>query len=1336
MSDQQRNSSFIPFNTNLHRRIFALFLLATIWVGNSFADAEAGWNALFNNDPIAAEAAFMEVPEDSPDRSTAMDGLVLARWMLGDVQGMYNGWSELLQSGGEEAAPTQPWWPGYLKALKLKNLRGHDPEETLELLNIILNLRHITDEHRHAVLEEIAEQEENHGEIDKLEEHLKELGVIRDWWYIAGPFGLSGQGDLKVEFPPETDLWQSSWPSWLGTVHPKPHIIDQPGPVPVDRTGWLNFYDLTSPEGSTAYAVTVLEGTRIGTARLIVESACDVRVWWDGYGVLERDSSQQDYSRRLETMVPIRRGPILLVIKATQATDWRVRVRLDDPKGLEAPWTIADRSQTATANMIISPFGFTPPSIAAANDATQENASAPAETLSPTIAVENLPHGKILDSLYARIAAAKYSQIKEAHTHLANLRQACMEAGAGNWALLDLLEANQLMFEARLRPQSRTRLQQEALQAYQNALERCPLLASAATGLANYYLERDQLDQALEVTETFIDETWKPTGRPIPPFVTEMYGQLQMKKNWHLRARSSMITAHESGWPQLPSLYLELANHAEQSGRSSEALGWITEGLRHFPDSDQLIDRVFSLPPGTLETNKSARKALRDTIDANVKMHPASFRWRRRACHLERADGELDKALEIMQQTVADLPHIEEAKESLAALLAYTEPANAEAAEKAYKEALQAAPWDLSLQKTVDAMETIRGVETQPFYKPYDIRFEDLDLSAAEKWNNTRAGSVFLIDLMVLDLMPSGAYRAYIHQAVRILNEEGRRDWAEYVIPSGVELIEARTINPDGKIWPVDHIKSLSGQQALSFFEVQEGTIVEYAYAQTVNWNRSPGRNYYAGRFFFGAFEQPMLVSKLVLLSPPDLEPRIDWTDESIEPLRNEDGSLPVSEGKTVRIWEAKEQDGIKRESFTPPIQRLVPSVSITTAKSWLPQIQDVLASLDQIREPGPWIADLLNEIGLDADGADRQRVAKLVNWVRDEIEEGSGSGTAHDAAVLRTGAAHAKISLLEALLQEAKYEVYPVMILPLSAVQAGTGGDGFAPMPSGKIGTVSLLRVTLPDEDWKVIYVDPTARYAKPFYLLPEYRTRLALVLDPRGYYVEPIDSDLWQGGWTENRHYVRLNPDCSSSISGSVDFMGIFKPLVIRLSKNSEAEDRFVRQSVSSAFRGLAVENAVLEGVDDVMGQPSITFRGALPNHQRTTGSDTNGLAIREIDLDPNPVELSNAIREVTRTSPVVIESPLTHNPSEITYDLSALLEEGKWRPELPEDVFIMDRFGIFTLTSRLEGSTVHVRRSMLIPPQSIEKEKYGDFAEFCRKVDEGERLKLKLRPLQDTL
>lgn len=1299
------------------RRLFLSFTAILLAAVAAQASVEEGWQHLLANRPIEAEKAFL-ASVDTPEGHDALEGLVLSKWLLGDAPGMYETWMRLLQTADEDGNSGRPWWPGYFTGLQYPALQGGDPRVKLEACRIVHSLRHLSDRQRHIALENIAALEERLGE-ENVEEDLARLGVVRDWWYVAGPFGLAGAGDLQVTFPPEVDLWAEKWSGWLGEVKPIPLYVEGEAPMPADRCGWLDFGQLTRREGDVAYAVTVLEGTRVGKARLLVETSCDVRVWWDGQGVLERDRQRHDTASVYETEVPVRRGPILVVIKAKTDRNWRLRVRVDDPEGVDPPWTLASRSETSTEGLAIEPFEST--------EGGETSSEEPAVTRGmDTPTLPDVPQAELLKSIYDTLGAIQSARIPEARSELLKLRGVCEKLNAAAWALPDLLEANLNLVESRARPNSSTRLLQQAQRAFEKARAGCPLAVDATVGLCSYYIRRDQIEEALEQAEAFVSETWEPTGRPLPSTLDETLANLYNRKGWRLRARNRYVAVHEGNWPSDSGLYDQLVSHAQSMGRSGEALDWLLRGLERFPRSGRLFNRLASLPAGLLSGNKAAAKAIAEILETQQRLHPNDPNWRRRAVHLARLRGDLEGGLEVARRAVQELPHSSELKELLANFQAVAQPEQVQENRAAYRAALDVAPWRDNLRRALQVLPVADG-ETSAVSKmedpfgPFDVQLDDLDLSEAERWQESRAGSVFLIDIVALELQPEGTYREYIHQAVRILNEQGRRAWAEHVIPSGVDLRMARTIAPDGTSWPVDHIRALNGQQALSFFEVREGSIVEYAYTRTVSWNLAPGRNTYTRKNYFGAIEEPMLLSKLVVLAPPGVDPIAVWGEKSLPVERQ-----TLESGLTAYVWESRGQEPVKSESYMPPVDRLVPTVQVTTASSWQPPVTELLALLQGAREPGPWIGELLTEIALPEKIGDRQRIAKIVAWVHEEIQAGSGNGTALDTAVLRSGSNISKLMLLEALIREAGYEAIPARMLPLSIDRAGNTPDGFGPFPGNGLGGALLLRVTLPDEDGRVAYLDPSARYAEPFYLQPGYQSSVALVLDSKGYYAEPVSPERWQGGWIETRLNLRLDPDRSAAVTGSLRFEGPYRQLLVQLAKNAESKERFVRQQAGNAVRGLVVDLASLEDAENPTGRPHLVLRGSLPEHQR-------GADVREVDLCPSPSELAQSlIQEVTRATPMTIGSAVAHQPLEILYDLKPLLTEGAWNPEIPQDALLLDRFGVFTLTARLEGAVLRVRRSLLLPPQEIDARLYGEFAEFCRRVDESERAILRLRPI----
>ncbi|HQH70934.1 MAG TPA: DUF3857 domain-containing protein, partial [bacterium] len=978
--------------------------------------------------------------------------------------------------------------------------------------------------------------------------------------------------------------------------------------------------------------------------------------------------------------VPVQAGKNLLVVKS-QFTNpaWWIRASLQSAGG-EPSWKSIPFQTADFASMFLLPF-----------DAAQPPRIEREESRSPY--PFDLPEAKlpIEQAVQHVLLAAWHQDRKESAAAQEHLKQAAAVAPA--FSFLYALEGTAALGRAADRPQSKSRFHQEAEAAFQKALELDPHSRAALVGLQSYYLDRDQIDQALDLLNTHVAAYPTLLTEGYPNLLRYAFGILYSRKNFAAEAARAF---EESSKVFIPSyeVYRHLFDYHMRNNDQRGAAAVIQQALDAFPAYMPFLEsakQVWDALPGEVDLSGILKRA--------VHLHPHTLPYHFLTAGLLVQQGKLDEARALyasLRERYPNNPDLVEESARLA-LLASDQPSALAGYEQAYRMNPRA-------MRPFQALRDLGGKNDFPYQK-YDTRLEELDLSQVKKWENTRASGVYLLDLMVLDLHDDGTYDQYIHQAIQVFNQEGLEKWAEMVIPKGgnIEIIKARTITPDGLEWDVANVQDLGQQQSLSMYGLTPGAILEYAYLERAG-SSDPGINIQGGGYFFAAEDDSMLLSKLTVIRPADVPFHLDSNPKDFAPVVTQEGD------KTIYVWEKRLSDGIKPESFSPPLAERVPAIQWSTCPDWLTFAERQRISLWGFEEPSADVARLAGDLK-QGSGSRQELVQKVYDWIQKNIEETEGGTTTADTMALRAGARYQKLRLARQLLRQAGVETR------LAYALENDEHDGFRPLPNIAYPGAPVLIIPRQEGIGERILLDFGSRFLPYNRVPPTLRRMMAFVQDGPVPYFEPLDPALWDEGLLDRQAVLQLRDDRSAAIQGTYRYDNMLDQIVREALTNPEVKQRLVDAQLTTEFQGIRVEKSSLEDLDDLNLPPRLEFSGSLPDIAKPAGD-------RQLKMSPILVRAnaSALVREPARAFPLVFESSPVWNTLELRFDMARYLEQGASIP-LPDNVLLLTEYGYYSLFYAWEGTQVVVKRTLLIPKQKIQPEVYEGFVRFCRDIDQAE-------------
>ena len=922
----------------------------------SYASLDSAWQALLQNKYSEAKTEFQKDLQTKEEQ--ALQGLFISAWAEGDSPNMAKFLSGLISK-----YPDSPYLPAYLAFCGNANLQGWSSIEKAKGIEIALT------KSKNPFLQEISNfklSEIRDMLLDPMiERSSRDAGLLLDQWSVIGPFGKTGFGDFFESFGPEI-RFATTYPGWQKEVRWNNYAL-------VDRAGMLEFDSLIYPVQGIVYAANVVECSSETKSLLTVYSPSNVRVWWNGEPVLQKNQIFLDTAKTISIPVTLKAGKNLLLIKSDRANTWWMRASLQSVGDEKAAFKSIPFVPEEFNNVFLRPFDST-------MTKSQESTGLCSEY--PL----SLPDasGSLSLRVFQSLLLAEWHQDRAEFDAVRDSLQAIIKS-APKFSLPYSLFGDAAMRFASIRTGSKARFQREAEQSFQKALELDPHSRIALIGLQTYYLERDQTDQALDGFDKHLKQYPDLLSSGYTGMMDYSHGLLYARKNFVGEAVACFKKSLDGFLPSFK-IYEHLFTHYESNQDTVHAFAIAKEALSFFP-----AYLPFLKMGNRLSWDQAQKLEIHDWLEKSVNIHPFSLRYALAMGEYYAHFGKWEEArgwYGKMRDKFPDYPQLLENQAQSSFLLS-----DREEALRLYRKAFELNPGDTQVFKV---LRDVAGRSGFPYLK-YDVSLKDLDIEKAQKWQQSRASGIFLLDIMVLDLKEDGTSDQYVHQAIQILNQEGIDKWSEIVIPSGgnVEIIKARTITPDGTEWAVSNMQNLNNQQSLSMYGLEPGAIVEYAYLLHTG-RTDPGLNYNYGGYFFGSDDDPMMVSQITIVRPKNLPFHCDAQPKSFLPLVSED------DGKIIACWRKDMQDGQKRtEAFSPSLSERVPSIEWSTCRDWLPFVEQYRSVQWGYEEKSEVIDNLVAQLKQKSKSS-LEYVRNVYDWIRVNIEEGSGGSTTADTLILK----------------------------------------------------------------------------------------------------------------------------------------------------------------------------------------------------------------------------------------------------------------------------------------------------------------------------------------------
>jgi tetratricopeptide (TPR) repeat protein len=556
---------------------------------------------------------------------------------------------------------------------------------------------------------------------------------------------------------------------------------------------------------------------------------------------------------------------------------------------------------------------------------------------------------------------------------------------------------------------------------------------------------------------------------------------------------------------------------------------------------------------------------------------------------------------------------------------------------------------------------------------------------------------VLVFDYMVVRVFEDGSALELIHNIYKVQSDEAVDDLGEFRLPEGAYLLKLQTVKPDGRRIEPDFI---AGKGTTSLPNLVRGDYIEYEYVRPLNAPDGFPGGFLGDRFYFRSFEVPFDISHLLLVVPREMELTIDPRGPAPRPEER------IEEGLRILSFRVQASTPLRPEPLSVAAREYIPSVNAGIGATWSRFVDSIRDALKDRDIDDPAVRRLVSLIVARAGDDDLSRARALYRWVLRNTENTDDSFS--QAAAMLRARTGSRSRILNYLLELAGIPC------SLALVRSLRGDATRSPLADPETYDYLLLRVDA-GPDAAPVWLSTSERWAPFGFVPPHLRGQEALLLEAGAPRVAVRRSLLG-----EDAHQmlfdIRLRKDGSASVD-AVERLSGSRAVAWRQQlegvASADLERWFEEQHAARLVPGAALASLQINAREQTELPLELLYSfevGALGRRVRKGWALTGLLQSRLA---------ASYARTAERTTAEII---VPETDREITLRIS--LPPGIRPPRLPEDISLRGPGrSAFTLRARRENDIVVLQRNLRLPVMRVEPRVYGNFADFCRKVDEAE-------------
>lgn len=598
------------------------------------------------------------------------------------------------------------------------------------------------------------------------------------------------------------------------------------------------------------------------------------------------------------------------------------------------------------------------------------------------------------------------------------------------------------------------------------------------------------------------------------------------------------------------------------------------------------------------------------------------------------------------------------------------------------------------------------------FFTPY--RRSGLDIIHQTSQRHFAGGEVVvLLDDRVVQLSPRGAVALYVHRILRVLNREGIERYGEVELPAGAEVLELRTIAQDGTIAEPEFSPD---KNTISMPALAPGSAIEQEYVVRYP-SGGVDEHAEAFRFAFGSFAAPILYARFVALSPAGAAGQGEAG--AVQVMASDDAPAPAFnrvDNTEVRRWERENIMQFNRESALPPAE-VLPSVRLmaTHAGGWRYYRDRYRNDFLEATRVGPRTRATAEKLrGANPEATARSFYHLVTAQIRgDEADRADGDLTPAENTL--ADYAGSRAATLLALARAAGLDADLLLARDLAQLRPSQpeARTYMHPLVRFRFGDHSV--VTAPDSTGLAFGVLPSS-------IAREEALLVTLSTDVSEKESSFVSLQSIPAADEQSVAQGELRFDAEGNLTAAVTIrMGTARGMQMRsiLSGIAPADRRqFFQQLALRLFKGAGDADGEVIHEDDAEQSLELRVTCRVPHFANFEVAST--------DLDQLAPALG--LRKIyglgPRHFPLYVAIPLVE-----TTTFQVHLPAGVQVRALPGDFAVKTPFGSYSARFRQTPGGLEVRRAFNIPAQLIAADRFADFAQLARQIDEAERQRFTL-------
>jgi len=589
-----------------------------------------------------------------------------------------------------------------------------------------------------------------------------------------------------------------------------------------------------------------------------------------------------------------------------------------------------------------------------------------------------------------------------------------------------------------------------------------------------------------------------------------------------------------------------------------------------------------------------------------------------------------------------------------------------------------------------------------PVWEAESIDFATVIANAPEVGFYPGANAVLLLDQMVSFADDKNGLTEMVHQVIRLESQEAIESYS--TLPTNGETVTVAVHTTDGRV-----LEPTGGSTAGGYTlpGLEPGAVIE---VRTVRREDLPEyRNLALGPFYFQdpGFQTAFHHTEWVVSLPEDWNPEI--VSRASAPSPQEE----LVDHRKRLSWRVDRSARPEPEYLAPPAERIIPNVTIRAPLSWdvvLPQIAGEVIRDDRVT---PTLTAAAEEITEGILGTiDRARA--IYAAVSERITQGRGGTSATEIWLSREGD---RDLVFTGLLRAAG--------IPFNKVWAGESPERnpWADWTSPRESDFQRLLTELEGEDGTRQWIHFPLRLA-PFGKLPRELVRAkALRLSRSGgeWFTMPDLDPLLDAQALIGKVTLKGSPP-EAQFNGALEVRALEGARWKEQIKDAPPYFRssILEQFVQRTLPGSQVNSGQFENYDN-RDQP---FRIAFDVDAPSLIQDRQGVTSLASTILPSQLRRL-FLRNSERNYPVFSLISVTLE-ERVSIELGSRLQV----EEAPEDLQLSGPWGKFVATSKLEGSSLQLERTLELRPFLVGANRFEELTEFCRQVDRREEARVSLK------